>query len=315
MKHKYVEIMAKCISKKEKKLFKIGYFADGQWSHKTFEKMIIDDDLKIQFICVRFDTKDETLKKYCDKHQIDYLKHQNINSAEFLSLLRKYECNLFISMSFNQIFKKKIINLPKDKTINCHAGKLPYYRGRNALNWVLINGEKDFGITVHYMDVGIDTGDIIMQRAYEITDEDNYETLLETSYVQCANTLYDSVKLIQNNEIEPVKQRDIHPIGFYCNQRKDGDESISWNQTSQEVFNFVRAICKPGPMARAIIKNKEMMINKVRIVENAPIYKGVIGAVVGKDNNGIYVKTMDSFVKITEYYFNGKIRIGDRFQN
>ena len=64
-------------------------------------------------------------------------------------------------MSFNQILKKKIINLPHLKTINCHAGKLPFYRGRNVLNRVLINDENEFGITIHYIDEGIDTGDIV----------------------------------------------------------------------------------------------------------------------------------------------------------
>ncbi|MDR1522244.1 MAG: hypothetical protein LBS28_05280 [Streptococcaceae bacterium] len=85
-----------------------------------------------------------------------------MNSKEVINLLKKYNADLFISMSFNQIFKSEIINLPRLKTINCHAGKLPFYRSRNILNWVLINDEKEFGITVHYVDEGIDTGDIIL---------------------------------------------------------------------------------------------------------------------------------------------------------
>ena len=80
-------------------------------------------------------------------------------------------------MSFNQIFKREMIDLPKYGTINCHAGKLPFYRGRNILNWALINDEKEFGITVHYMDEGIDTGDIIVQRTYPIGEEDDYGIL------------------------------------------------------------------------------------------------------------------------------------------
>ena len=84
------------------------------------------------------------------------------------------------------------MSLPKLKTINCHAGKLPFYRGRDILNWVLINDEKEFGITVHYMDEGIDTGDIILQRTFPITDEDSYKTLLERSYDECANILYNT---------------------------------------------------------------------------------------------------------------------------
>ena len=155
----------------------------------AFEKLIKDNSIKIEFICVRYDTKDETLKNYCEKYNIDYLKHKNINSKEFLEKIKQYNCDLFVSMSFNQIFKKEIINIPRLKAINCHAGKLPFYRGRNVLNWVLINDEKEFGITVHYIDEGIDTGDIIMQRIYPIIDEDNYNALLEKAYKECANIL------------------------------------------------------------------------------------------------------------------------------
>jgi len=173
----------------------------------------------IEFICVRYDTKDETLKNYCEKYNIDYLKHKNINSKEFLEKIRQYNCDLFVSMSFNQIFKKEIINIPRLKAINCHAGKLPFYRGRNVLNWVLINDEKEFGITVHYIDEGIDTGDIIMQRVYPIIDEDDYNTLLEKAYKECANILYDGIKLIQNTqEVTPIKQTTIHSMGFYCSR-------------------------------------------------------------------------------------------------
>ena len=204
--------------------------------------------------------------------------------------------------------------MPSLKTINCHAGKLPFYKGRNILNWVLINDEKEFGITVHYMDKGIDTGDIIMQRSYRISDDDTYSTLLKISVHECANILYDSIKLLQTTNIKPIEQSSISEIGFYCSQRKIGDENLDWNQTSREIFNFVRAICNPAPMARCLINDKEMMINKVEIIENAPNYKNIIGAVVGKEKDFIYVKTKDNFVKIVEYNYNGSIRIGDRFE-
>ena len=173
---------------------KIGYFADGPWSHKAFEKIIADSELKIEFICVRFDTKDDTLKKYCSDYEIDYLMDKNINSKEFLEVIAQYNCDLFVSMSFNQIFKNTILNMPRLKTINCHAGKLPFYRGRNILNWALINDEKEFGVTIHYIDDGIDTGDIILQKSFPITDSDNYSTLLARAYEGCALLLYKSIK-------------------------------------------------------------------------------------------------------------------------
>ena len=109
------------------------------------------------FVVPRKDTNDNTLKNLCSENNIDYLYNQDINSDDFYETAKSYNCDLFVSMSFNQIFKKRIINLPKLKSINCHAGLLPFYRGRNVLNWVLINGEKKFGITVHFIDEGIDT--------------------------------------------------------------------------------------------------------------------------------------------------------------
>ncbi|HPW79014.1 MAG TPA: formyltransferase family protein [Bacteroidales bacterium] len=174
------------------KKISIGYFADGPWSHKTLEKMLIDDSIEIKFIIPRNDSSDDTLARYANKLGIAYYKGVNINSSDFYHLAARYNCDLFVSMSFNQIFKKQIMSLPKLKTINCHAGKLPFYRGRDILNWVLINDEKEFGITVHYMDEGIDTGDIILQRTFPITDEDSYKTLLERSYDECANILYNT---------------------------------------------------------------------------------------------------------------------------
>jgi methionyl-tRNA formyltransferase len=315
MAKEYIEIKANSVIRGGCNNIKIGYFADGKWSHLAFEKLIKDNSVKIEFICVRCNTKDETLKNYCEKYNIDYLKHKNINSNEFLEKVKQYNCDLFVSMSFDQIFKKKILSIPKLKTINCHAGKLPFYRGRNVLNWVLINDEKEFGITVHYVDEGIDTGDIIMQRIFPITDNDDYNSLLEKAYIECANILYDSIKLIQKaKEIIPIKQDSIHPIGFYCSKRKKGDEIINWDQTSREIFNFVRAICKPGPIARTFLNGKEMKINKVELIKNAPIYKCISGTILKKENGYFIVKTKDSFIKVIEYEYNGKFKVGDRFE-
>jgi len=295
-------------------LLNIGYFADGPWSHKTFNKLIHDSEIKISFICVRFGSKDETLKNYAKQYGIDYLEHENVNSDEFILNLKKYDCDLFVSMSFNQIFKSDIINFTKYKIINCHAGKLPFYRGRNVLNWVLINDEKEFGITVHYVDEGIDSGDIILQKMYQISDQDNYNTLLERAYVECPNILYDVILMFKKNDLKAQKQIELHPEGFYCTERKMGDEKLNWNQTSREVFNFVRAICSPGPIARAKLNNKEMKINKIEFLKDAPIYKCTIGVILNKSVDSFLVKTKDSYIRVTEFEFNGVIKVGDRFE-
>lgn len=293
---------------------RIGYFADGLWAHQAFERMIHDETIQIVFIVVRYETQDKVLTAYAEKYVIPLLIHENINSEEFIEQVKKHEADLFVSMSFDQIFGKTIRELPPLKTINCHAGKLPFYRGRNILNWVLINDEKEFGITVHYVDKGIDTGDIILQKVYEITDEDSYATLLEKAYEGCAVLLYDAIKLVQDNKVKTIQQADIDKAGMYCGRRSAGDEIIEWKQSSREVFNFVRAICKPGPQATSFISGEKILVNKVKMVDGVRPYKNTVGQVVGKSRDGFYVKTQDTLVEVVEYTYDGKVKVGDRLE-
>ena len=217
-------------------------------------------------------------------------------------------------MSFDQIFKKDIIKLMRHNIINCHAGKLPFYRGRSVLNWVLINDEKEFGITVHYIDEGIDSGDIILQRSYEITDLDDYKTLLNKAYIKCADILYEAILMLKKGDVKTQKQINIHPVGSYFSKRKKGDEILNWNQSSRAIFNFVRAIKSPGPCARAFIGKKEMKINQVECIENDQFSKSEIGTIIKKNSDYFLVKTKDSFLKVISYEYDGEIKEGNRFE-
>lgn len=301
--------------KADKNRLRIGYFADGPWGWRAFDKMIVDDSLEIAFMSVRYEARDSELIKRAEENHIPLELSKNVNSEEFLEKMREYDVDLFVSMSFNQILKAEFINLPKYKTINCHAGRLPFYRGRNILNWALINDEKEFGITVHYVDEGIDTGDIILQEVYPITDEDNYGTLLEQAYIGCADVLYRAIKIIQSGEVKRIRQRDIDPIGMYCGGRQEGDEIIDWKQTSREIFNFIRALSVPGPQATSWVNGEKISINKSRMVAGAHIYKNTAGQVIGKTEDGFLVKTGDTMLEVVEYTFNGKIKIGDRLKD
>jgi methionyl-tRNA formyltransferase len=120
--------------------------------------------------------------------------------------------------------------------------------------------------------------------------------------------------MFKKGNVKAYKQNKVHRVGFYCCERKEGDEILNWNQTSREVFSFVRAICRPGPCARTFINKKEMKINRVELVDNAPNFKSIVGSVINKSLTNFTVKTKDSFVKITEFEFDGKIKIGDRFE-
>ena len=289
---------------------KIGYFADGPWSHNAFKKIVNDDRFDVRFIVPRIDTQDITLFNFSKKHNIDYFKLKNVNSISSINKISDYDCDILVSMSFNQIFRKDIINLTPIGIINCHAGKLPFYRGRNILNWVLINDEKEFGITVHFVDEGIDTGDIILQETFSITDKDNYSTLLDISYSSCANILYKSLVQIFEGQSKRIVQKSIHPVGFYCGIRGEGDEIINWNNTSRDIFNFIRSISKPGPIARTHNGIKEITINKSIYIKDAPNYIGTVGQVLTKTDKGFLVKTKDSFIEIND--IEGVLRVGDK---
>jgi methionyl-tRNA formyltransferase len=295
-----------------KEKIKIGYFADGPWSHLAFERLIKDQSISIQFIVPRNDTSDLTLKNYSEQYNIDYIFPVEINSAEFIQNVKSYDCDLFVSMSFNQIFRSEILAIPEMGVINCHAGKLPFYRGRNVLNWVLINDEKEFGITVHYVDEGIDTGDIIIQKNYPITDLDDYKSLLEIAYEECSSILYEGIKDIQSGNSKRIKQSNIHPVGFYCGRRRYGDENINWNQQSRELFNFIRSINAPGPVATCFNGQNIVKINNARMIENAPIYKGIPGQILVKTEDGFLVKTNDSFIEILNITSDFKLKVGDK---
>jgi methionyl-tRNA formyltransferase len=294
------------------KKFRIGYFADGPWSHNAFQLLIADPAIEIAFIVPRSDSQDETLLNFSKQYNIPYFKGYKINSTDFRELVLPFNCDLFVSMSFNQIFGKEIASLPPMGTINCHAGKLPFYRGRNILNWALINDEKSFGITVHFIDEGIDTGDIILQRDYPISDADDYATLLNVSHTACADILYEAIVQLKNGTFKRLKQTDIHPVGFYCGPRAAGDEMIHWNQTSRELFNFIRAVCKPGPMATTTCRGTEVKINRAVMIENAPAYKNTIGQIVGKTSRGFIVKTADTVIEIFEIESAYQLKMGDR---
>ena len=289
---------------------KLGYFADGPWSHNAFEKIVNDDRFDIKFIVPRTDTQDVSLSNFSKKYDIDYFKLKNVNSITSINKISDYDCDVLVSMSFNQIFRKEIINLTRIGIINCHAGKLPFYRGRNILNWVLINDDKEFGITVHFVDEGIDTGDIVLQKTFPITDKDNYNTLLETSYKACASILYEALVKIAEENYKRIQQKTIHPVGFYCGMRGEGDEIINWNDTSRNIFNFIRSISKPGPIATTYNNNSEIKVNNSNYINKAPSYIGTIGQVLSKTELGFLVKTKDSFIEIFD--LTGKIRVGDK---
>lgn len=293
---------------------KVGFFGDGPWAHDALERLLTDQSIQITFVCARFDTPDTHLLGLAKQNNLPGLTIENVNSEGSLSILRGFKSDIFVSMSFNQIFKKDILMAPPLGIINCHAGKLPFYRGRNILNWVLINGESEFGITVHHIDAGIDTGDIILQKTFPISLEDDYGSLLKIAYLECAPLLVEAISQIRTGTSQRVPQNQIDSFGTYFPRRIEGDEVIDWNQTSWEIFSFIRAVSKPGPQAQTKWNEETIKINRSKLLEMAPNFIGIPGSVIGISRSGIYVKTSNSVLLLTEYSENFRPRLGDRLK-
>ncbi|MDD3050184.1 MAG: methionyl-tRNA formyltransferase [Candidatus Cloacimonetes bacterium] len=295
------------------------FYGDGPWAHLSLKKLSSLQNVLIKGVVLRHETQDPELKKIADSIGLSTHVEKNVNSKGFIEFSKSLKLDLSISMSFNQIIKKELRGTNKLGFINCHAGKLPYYRGRNILNWVLINDEKEFGVTVHYIDDGIDTGDIICQEAVPIVDEDNYSTLLDKAIAKCPDVLLDAVNRIANNNVNPIRQN--HLSGSYFSYRREGDEIIDWNWNSRRIFNFIRALVKPSPGAQTSLGGKRIYIweSEETSFKN---YISTCGEIIKRDEDGVYVKTGDNVIKITKVsyetkgeYFIPKFRTGERFSS
>jgi methionyl-tRNA formyltransferase len=276
-----------------KKIYNIGFFGDDVWAHKALEYLLKDKSININFVCGRFKTKDKILKKIAEKYKIKFFKKKNINDIKFINYIKKNKIDLLASMSFDQIFKNEIINAINNNIINCHAGKLPFYRGRNILNWALINGEKDFGITTHFVNKKIDTGDIILQKIFKISKNDDYKSLLIKSHNECAKIIFKTIKKIQNNDYKATPQNKFSKKSSYFKKRVMGDEIINLKQKSYHIKNFVRALVEPGPIARINLKNNQICVKKISILNKKNVIHRINNNLLTVKNKKIYLKTTD----------------------
>jgi methionyl-tRNA formyltransferase len=124
--------------------------------------------------------------------------------------------------------------------------------------------------------------------------------VLDKAVDLCAESLYEALVAIEAGAVSRRRQEELHPVGFYCNVRRSGDEWLDWNWSSKRIFNFIRAISLPGPCARTLLGNKQVAVVRAELIHNAPPYIGTPGEVSGKNSRGVIVKTGDSTILIRE---------------
>lgn len=285
---------------------RILFFGDGQWGTKSLNRLI-KEKKNIIGVVTRTKATDSLLLETAHNFGITVYCPKNVNSDKFIKTVTDLKPDLNLSVSYDQILKEKIRQTAPLGFINFHAGKLPYYRGRNPINWAIINGEKEIGITAHYVDEGIDTGNIILQKCLPILWEDTYADVLSRVIDSIPSLVSEAVSLIDSGMVKPVSQSQ-NP-GTYFAAREQGDEWIDWNDTSLKIYNKIRAISDPAPGAITIWGDHVVKIWQAFYQPDWTIYDATPGQVVGRiPNCGVIVKTGDSVIEIRKVEIEQGIR-------
>lgn len=176
----------------------------GSYSWKKFRRtLVIFGPLGLLRLSIKLTLwvlqgRPTSTKKAAQRFGIPYHELCNINSPESLSLLKQYDPDVIVSLQ-DQIFKEDLIRLPKIGCINKHAALLPKYRGVWPIFWAMLDDEKEAGLTIHWIDVGIDTGKIIVQQPITVGDDDTLFDLYERVFELCSQSLIEALERIEEN--------------------------------------------------------------------------------------------------------------------
>ena len=205
--------------------------------------------------------------------------------------------DIIVTCAYGQIIPKVILDLPKYKCVNVHASLLPKYRGGAPIHAALLNGDDETGITIMYMDEGMDSGDIITNESIKILDNDNINTLSLKLSELGANLLIKTLPDIFNNKVKSIKQDESKVTFAYIIKRKD--ELIDFNKTYKEIYNKVRALYN---RAYFILNNTEYKVISIRCENKL----GEISKINNIYKDGIGIGSLDKEVVITEFIPSGK---------
>lgn len=198
---------------------------------------------------------ENNLRKIAEKNDIPYIEISNINSKISFKQIKKLNPDLIVVCIFGQILKKEILGIPRFGTINMHPSLLPEYRGSDPYFWVIKNAEKETGVTIHYIDEGIDTGDIILQERYLIREGMDLVELKKGLSIIGSNLLVKAVtNIFEGKNIGETQRKN----GSKFPSPKKHDYVTDYDKDVKYIYNFIKSMKSIGPILR--IGNKEFMI-------------------------------------------------------
>lgn len=250
------------------------------------------------------------VKECALKYSIPVLQPTNLKSLEFINELKSFDANLQVVVAFRML-PEVVWAMPSLGTFNLHASLLPQYRGAAPINWAIINGEHETGVTTFFLKHEIDTGSIIFQEKEKINADDDVGKLYGRLMRKGSTLVLKTVKAIETGNVPSQPQDESVQITHAPKIFKETCE-VNWNQPSEVIRNFVRGL-SPYPAAWASLNGKVFKLFKVESVHN-PL-PTVVGTTVDSgqiDTNNktfLRVKTQDGWISILEFQPEGKKRM------
>ena len=246
------------------------------------------------------------VKECALKYDIPVLQPTNLKSPEFLEDLKNFHADIQVVVAFRML-PEVVWNMPPKGTFNLHASLLPNYRGAAPINWAIINGEKETGITTFFLKHEIDTGSIIFQEKEPILEEDNIGSLYERLMNKGANLILKTIEAVAEGNIEAKPQDERMAIHHAPKIFKETCE-IHWEKQAKEIHNLVRGL-SPYPAAWTTLDGKNCKIFRTEIANS-----NVEGMEPGKfqTDGKTYLKfqTGEGCINILELQLEGKKRLG-----
>ncbi len=243
------------------------------------------------------------VKEVALENNIPVFQPEKIKDDNFVSKLEEFNADIFIVVAYGQILSEKILNMPKYGCINVHGSLLPKYRGAAPIQWAILNGEKVTGVTIMYMEKGLDTGDMILKKEIEIEDNETYGSLHDKMSVVGAETLIDALKLIENGDAKPEKQDD--SLSCYAKKIEKGFGKIDWSLNTDEILNLIKGL-NPVPSAYTLFNDEVFKIFMAKECTEISDTSADCGTIIDVNpKKGFTVKTKNSAILITEVQAKG----------
>ena len=244
------------------------------------------------------------VKKYAIEKNIPVLQPEKLKAPEFLDELRSYHADVQVVVAFRML-PEVVWNMPPLGTINVHASLLPNYRGAAPINWAIINGEKETGVTTFKLQHEIDTGHILLQSTVGITEQDTAGTLHDKLMTAGAALIVDTLHQVEKGHVAEKPQIVLHD---YKHAPKLFTETclIDWNHTTEHVYNLIRGL-SPYPAAYTIVNDKKMKLFLCSKIIDA--HQLTPGTLLSDNKHSIRFACTDGFIEVNELQLEGKTRM------